>query len=90
MQSVNMTESRLDREQKRLATDMNVPAVDENLYVYHYKIETYLKLNLLLLTMRIAKQSNLTPNLVLLTVRIAKQSNPILGLVNLPSKIARQ
>ena len=33
MLSVKMAEGRLDREQKRLATDMNVPPVDENLYV---------------------------------------------------------
>ena len=28
-----MAESRLDREQKRLNTEMNLPSVDENLYV---------------------------------------------------------
>ena len=33
MQSVNMADSKLDRKQKRLATKMNVPSVDENLYV---------------------------------------------------------
>ena len=33
MQSIKMAESRLAREQKRLATEMNVPLVDENIYV---------------------------------------------------------
>ena len=28
-----MGESRLDRKQKRLVTEMNIPSVDENLYV---------------------------------------------------------
>ena len=28
-----MAESRLEREQKRLATEMNIPPVDENIYV---------------------------------------------------------
>ena len=51
MQSVKMEESRLDREQKRLATKINVPPVDENLYVKSLQKKRHtLKDNLLLLT----------------------------------------
>ena len=74
MQSVKNSRNRPDREQNRLATKMNVPPVDDNLYVK------------LLQNRDIPYQLNL----LLLTDWSAKQSNPILDLANLTSKIAGQ
>ena len=51
-----MAESRLERE-KRLATEMNIPYVEEDLYVKSLQKETYLmRLDSPLLTVRISKQ----------------------------------
>ena len=57
---------------------MNVRSVNKNLYVKSLR-DNYYQTRLTILTVRIAKQTNLTPTLVLLTVGIAEQSNPILG-----------
>ena len=83
--------SRIDREHERLATEMNVLPVDENLYVKSLLKETYLvRLYLALLTAKITKQCDLILGLALLTARIAKQRNPILDLANITSKIAKK
>ena len=84
-----MAESRLEREQRRLATKMNVPYVEEKLYAKNLRNRD-MPYETRLLTARISQQSNPTPNLALLTAWISKQRNQYLGIVNLPSKIARE
>ena len=56
-----MTEhSRIARENRKLATNINVPPVDENLYISSLKTEISLMiLDLDYLTTKIAKQRNL-------------------------------
>ena len=91
MQIVSVAESRLDGEQERIATEMNVPSVDENLYIKSLQNRDMpYKSQLTIFDSQNSKTKQPNTQLSTLTVRIAKQSNPTLGLVNLPSKIARQ